>query len=127
MKIGLEVESALTLATFFRYAKKSSVLRGDLVQLRSPRMGGAIVDGRTDMCELLLSHFSSVFSDPSMDNVVRNSESFFDVFVSNHSNLLTSVELSEETIIDSIKDVASNSSAGLDGLHASIFKNYVTG
>ena len=36
---------------------------------------------------------------------------------------LTSVELSEEIIIDSIKDMASNSSPGPDGVHASIFKN----
>ena len=44
---------------FFRYAKKSSVLREDLVQLRN--LDGATIDDRSDICELLLSQFSSVF------------------------------------------------------------------
>ena len=64
-----------------------------------------------------------VFSDPSTDHVVRKPEFVFNVVASNHSDLLTSVEFSEETIIDSITDMASNSSPGPDGLHASIFKN----
>ena len=97
---------------FFRYAKKLSVLREDLVQLRSPC--GTIVDGRTDICELLLSHFSSVFSDPSSST---------ELMLSLLITLISWHRLIEETIIDSIKDMVSNSSPGPDGLHASIFKN----
>ena len=43
------VKYVLTLVTFFRYAKKSSVLREDLVQLRNP--DGATIDDRSDICE----------------------------------------------------------------------------
>ena len=106
---------------FFRYTKKSFVLREDLVQLRYP--DGATIDDRSDICKLLLSQFSSAFSDPSLDHIVCNPEFFFKVDKTDHTDLLTSVELSEETIIDSIKDMASSSSPGPDGLHASIFKN----
>ena len=97
-----------------------SVLRKDLVQLRNP--DGATIDDRSNICKLLLSQFSSV-SFFLVDHIVHKPESFFDVDKTDHTDLLTSVELSVETIIDSIKDMASSSSPGADGLHASIFKN----
>ena len=63
-------------------------------------------------CELLLllSQFSSVFSDPSLDYVVEDPESFFDVGVVIYPGCLASVELGVRAVLDSIKDMASSSS-----------------
>ena len=67
--------------------------------------------------------FPSFFSDPSSDHVVEDPESFFDVGVGIFPGCLSSVELGERAVLDSIKDMASSSSPVPDGLHASIFKN----
>ena len=69
------------------------------------------------------SSFPGFFSDPSLDHVVEDPESFFGVGVGIYPGCLASVELGERAVLDYIKDMASSSSPGPDGLHASIFKN----
>ena len=80
------------------------------------------------MCTILLEQFNSVFTTPLRNKKVTDPESFFFVesitSQDNHNEMfLTNIIITESIIIDSIKELSSNSAAGPDGIAASLLLN----
>ena len=78
------------------------------------------------MCTLLLEQFNSVCTTPLPNKQVTDPESFFSVesITSQDDEVfLTNIIITESLIIDSIKELSSNSAAGPDGIPASLLLN----
>ena len=81
---------------------------------------------KLEMCTILLKQFNSVCTMPLPNKQVTDTESFFSVesIISQDDEvLLTNIIITEYIIIDSIKDLSSNSAAGPDGIPASLLLN----
>ena len=75
------------------------------------------------ICKLLLEQFNSAFSIPLSDKVVTDPVSFFAVSNACYKKsevLLTSINFSEQMIIDAISEISNSS--GPDGIQASFWK-----
>ena len=75
------------------------------------------------MCTILLEPFNSVFTTPLPNKQVTDPESFFSVksIISQDDEVfLINTIITESIIIDSIKELSSNSAAGPDGIPASL-------
>ena len=78
------------------------------------------------MCTILLKQFNSVCTTPLQNKQVIDPELFFSVeSVTSQDDevFLTNIISTEYLIIDSIKELSSNSAAGPDGIHASLLLN----
>ena len=77
------------------------------------------------ICKLLLEQFNSAFSIPLSDKVVTDPVSFFAVSNACYKKsevLLTSINFSEQMIIDAISEISASSAPGPDGIQASFWK-----
>ena len=79
----------------------------------------------TLICKLLLEQFNSAFSIPLSNKVVTDPVSFFAISNACYKKsevLLTSINFSEQMIIDAISEISASSSPGPDGIQASFWK-----
>ena len=78
------------------------------------------------MCAILLEQFNSVFTTPHLNKQVFDPVVFFSVesiTCQDDELFLTDITITESIIIDSIRDLSSNSAAGPDGIPCSILLN----
>ena len=78
------------------------------------------------MCIILLDHFNSVFSTPKPDMIISDPVSFFfcqSIPIGAELNYLSDIEFSESIIVESIKELSSNSAAGPDGFPSYLLIN----
>ena len=79
-----------------------------------------LVNERLEICSLLLDQFNSVFTSPITNMIVHDPISFFSCQSLNPDKCLTDIEITEQIIIDSIKEISSTSAAGTDGVLSSL-------
>ena len=105
---------------FFRFAKKFSITKQDI----GPFYDGAgdLITDKSEISQLLLEQFSSVFSTPSTDEKVTDPDSFFTYNIDGKP-LLTDIIIDDEHIVSAVKEMSVSSSAGPDGLPSSFLKN----
>ena len=77
---------------------------------------------KSEISQLLLEQFSSVFSTPSTDKKVTDPDSFFTYNIDGKS-LLTDIIIDDEHIVSAVKEMSVTSSAGPEGLLSSFLKN----
>ena len=86
-----------------------------------------LTSDKLEMCTLLLKQFNRVCTMPLPKKQVTDPESFFSVESITSQNdevfLTNNIILTEPLIIDSIKEISSNSAAGPDGIPASLLLN----
>ena len=85
-----------------------------------------LTSDKLEMCKILLEQFNSVSTMPLPNKQVTNPESFFSVesITSQDDEVfLTNIIITESVIINSIKELSSNSAAGPDGTPASLLLN----
>ena len=107
---------------FFRYAKKFSVCVSDIGPLYDKKRN-LLTSDKLEMCPLLFEQFNSVCTTPLPNKQVTDPESLFSVesITSQDDDVfLTNIIITESLIIDSIKELSSNSAAGPDGIPASL-------
>ena len=79
-----------------------------------------LTDNKTEMCTILLDQFNSVFSTPKPNMFISDPVSFFScqsIPLGDEINYLSDIDFSESIIVESIKELSSNSAAGPDGSH----------
>ena len=103
---------------FFKYAKQSSKSHSSIGPMRDHN--DSLTQDPKLMCNLLINQYDSVFSDPIVSKCVDDPVTFF--ATSTAHNKLTNIIINEDMIIDSIKEISRNSSAGPDGMPANLFK-----
>ena len=81
-------------------------------------------DNKTEMCTILLDQFNSVFSTPKPDMIISDPVSFFSCQSIPIGAELNYFEFSESIIVESIKELSSNSAAGPDGFPSSLLINF---
>ena len=98
---------------FFCFAKKFSITKQDI----GPFYDGAgdLITDKSEISQLLLEKFSSVFSTPSTDKKVTDPDSFFTYNIDGKP-LLTDIIIDDEHIVSAVKEMSVSSSAGPDGL-----------
>ena len=106
---------------FFRYAKKFSIctITKAIGPLLHP-VTHMLTDNKTEMCTILLDQFNSVFSTPKPNMIISDPVSFFScqsIPIGAEINYLSDIDFSESIIVESIKELSSNSAAGPDGLN----------
>ena len=77
-----------------------------------------LTNNKTEMCTILLDQFNSVFSAPKPDMIISDPVSFFScqsIPIGAEINYLSDINFSESIIVESIKELSSNSEAGPDG------------
>ena len=75
------------------------------------------------MCAILLEQFNSVFTTPHPNKQVFDPDVFFSVesiTCQDDELFLTDITITESIIIDSIRELSSNSAAGPDGIPCSL-------
>ena len=75
---------------------------------------------------LLMDQFNSVFSTPKPDMIISDPVSFFScqsIPIGAEINYLSDINFSESIIVESIKELSSNSAAGPDGFPSSLLIN----
>ena len=85
-----------------------------------------LTSDKLEMCTILLKQFNSVCTTPLQNKQVTDPESFFSVesLTSQDDEVFrTNIIIIESLIIDSIKELSSNSAAGPDGIPASLLLN----
>ena len=85
-----------------------------------------LTDNKTEMCTILLDQFNSVFSTPKPDMIISDPVSFFScqsIPIGAELNYLSDIEFSESIIVESIKELSSNSAGGSDGFPSSLLIN----
>ena len=110
---------------FFRCAKKFSICTKAMGPLLHP-VTHLLTNNKTEMCTILLDQFSSVFSTPKPDMIISDPVSFFScqsIPIGAELNYLSDIEFSESIIVESIKELSSNSAAGPDGFPSSLLIN----
>ena len=108
---------------FFRYAKRSSITKQEIGPLYSDN--GSLTNDKKLICKLLLEQFNSAFSIPLSNKVVIDPVSFFAISNACYKKsevLLTSINFSEQMIIDAISEISASSAPGPDGIQASFWK-----
>ena len=103
---------------FFRYAKKLVYVR--VILGLSKKIKKLLVNERLEICSLLLDQFNSVFISHITNMIVHNPVSFFSCQSSNPDECLTDIEITEQSIIDSIQELSSTSAVGPDGVPSSL-------
>ena len=126
----MSIEEAIAVAKikedpnfFFRYAKRFSITKQEIGPFYSDN--GSLTNDKKLICKLLLEQFNSAFSIPLSDKVVTDPVSFFAVSNACYKKsevLLTSINFSEQMIIDAISEISASSAPGPDGIHASFWK-----
>ena len=107
---------------FFRYAKRLSITKQEIGPFYSDN--GSLTNDKKLICKLLLEQFNSSFSIPLSDKVVSDPVSFFAVSNACYKKsevLLTSINFSEQMIIDAISEISASSAPGPDGIQASFW------
>ena len=107
---------------FFRYDKKFSICTTAIGPLLHPVTHLL----KTEMCTILLEQFNSVFSTPKPDMIISDPVSFFScqsIPIGAEINYLSDIDFSESIIVESIKELSSNSAAGPDGFPSSLLIN----
>ena len=85
-----------------------------------------LTDNKTEMCTILLDQFNSVFSTPKPDMIISDPVSFFScqsIPIGAGKNYLSDIDFSESIIVESIKELSSNSAASPDGFPSSLLIN----
>ena len=75
-----------------------------------------MTDNQTEMCTILLDQFNGVFSTPKPNMIISDPVSFFSyqsIPLGDEINYLS--DISESNIIESIKELSSNSATDPDG------------
>ena len=78
-----------------------------------------LTSDKLEMCAILLEQFYSVFTTPHPNKQVFDPDVFFSVesiTCQDDELFLTDITITESIIIDSIRELSSNSAAGLDGI-----------
>ena len=122
---SLAVANIKSDSFFFRYANKFSVCVSDIGPLYDKKIN-LLTSDNLEMCTILLEQFNSFFTTPLPNKQVTDPESFFSVesiTSQNEEAFLTNIIFTESIIIDSIKELSSNSAAGPDGISASLLLN----
>ena len=86
---------------------------------------GSLTNDKKLICKLLLEQFNSAFSIPLSHKVVTDPVSFFAISNACYKKsevLLTSINFSEQMIIDAISEISASSAPGPDGIQASFWK-----
>ena len=76
-----------------------------------------LTDNKTEMCSILLYQFNTVFPTPKPDMIISDPVSFFScqsIPIGSEINYLSDI------IVESIKELSSNSAAGPDGFPSSL-------
>ena len=85
-----------------------------------------LTSDKLEMCAILLEQFNSVFTTPHLNKQVFDPDVFFSVesiTCQDDELLLTDITITESIIIDSIRELSSNSAAGPDGIPCSLLLN----
>ena len=85
-----------------------------------------LTSDKLEMCAILLEQFNSVFTTPHLNKHVFDPDVFFSVesiTCQDDELLLTDITITESIIIDSIRELSSNSAAGPDGIPCSLLLN----
>ena len=85
-----------------------------------------LTDNKTKMCSILLDQFNSVFSTPKPNMIISDPVSFFScqsIPLGDEINYLSDIDFSKFIIVESIKELSSNSAAGPDGFPSSLLIN----
>ena len=99
---------------FFRYAKKFSICTKAIGPLLQP-VTHMLTDNKTEMCTILLDQFNSVFYTPKPDMIISDPVSFFFLPINSYRaeiNYLSDLDFSESIMVESTKELSSNSAAG---------------
>ena len=83
-------------------------------------------DNKTEMCTILLDQFNSVFATPKPNMIISDPVSFFScqsIPIGAEINNLSDIDFSESIIVESIKELSSNSAVGPDGFPSSLLIN----
>ena len=105
---------------FFRFAKKFSITKQHIGSFYDG--AGHLITDKSEISQLLLEQFSSVFSTPSTDKKVTGPDSFFTYNIDGIP-LLTDIIIYDKHIVSAVKEISVSSSTGLDGLLSSFLKN----
>ena len=106
---------------FFRYSKKFSICTKSIGPLLHP-VTHLLTDNKTEMCIILLDQFNSVFSTPKPNRIISDPVSFFScqsIRIGAEINYLSDIDFAEYIIVESIKELSSNSAVGPDGFTSS--------
>lgn len=107
---------------FFKYAKKFSNSRPGIGPLMNN--DGDLVNNKSDMCDMLLNQFNSVFSKPMHEYKINDIDVFFtNPQSTNGQPSLTNIIFTEDLVKEAIKSMRLNSAPGPDGLNCHILKN----
>ena len=103
---------------------KTYVVPVDTVTHQTKVVDGAddLITDKSEISQLLLEQFSSVFSSPSTDKKVTDPDSFFTYNIDGKP-LLTDIIIDDEHIVSAVKEMSVSSSAGPDGLPSFFLKN----
>ena len=85
-----------------------------------------LTSDKLEMCAILLEQFNSVFTTPHPNKHVFDPDVFFSVesiTCQDDELFLTDITITESIIIDSIRELSSNSAAGPDGIPCSLLLN----
>ena len=110
---------------FFRYAKKFSVCASEIGPLYDKKRN-LLTSDKLEMCAILLEQFNSVFTTPHPNKQVFDPDVFLSVesiTCQDDELFLTDITITESIIIDSIRELSSNSAAGPDGIPCSLLLN----
>ena len=108
-----------------RYAKKFSISTMAIGPLLHP-VTHLLTDNKTEMCTTLLDQFNSVFSTPRPNMIISDTVYFFScqsIPIGVEINYLSEIDFSKSIIVESIKELSSNSAAGADGSPPSLLIN----
>ena len=109
---------------FFRYAKRFSITKQEIGPLYSDN-GSLTNDKNLFVNYYLNSLINSAFSIPLSNKVVTDPVSFFAIYNACYKKsevLLTSINFSEQMIIDAISEISASSAPGPDGIQASFWE-----
>ena len=103
---------------FYKYAKQSGKSHSSIGPMSDEN--DTLTQDPKVMCNLLINQYDSVFSEPIVNKRVDDPVTFF--ATSTAHTKLSDIIVSEQMIVDSIKEISRNSSAGPDSMPANLFK-----
>ena len=110
---------------FLRYAKKYSVCASETGPLYDKKIS-LLTSDKLEMCTILLEQFNGVFTTPLSNKQVIDPDVFFPVeSIAYQADelILTDINITESIIIDSIRELSSNSAAGPNDIPPSLLLN----
>ena len=102
---------------FFKYAKKFAKCNTEVGPLLNT--SGDLVKDKKSMSNMLLKQFSSVFSSPSINYMIKEPTSFFYDHDESNSSMrpeLTDITFTKDIVESTIKNLKTNSAPGPDGM-----------